>query len=468
MRVAVVDQGSSSTKGALVADGGEILDRAEIPISVRRDGLRVEHDPEEIGDSVERVLSRFADRGGIDAVGLACQRSTCLLWDRETGDPITPALSWRDRRTADELGSWPEEARRQVARRTGLRLSSHYAGSKLAWLLDRTTGARRRAESGELTAGTLDAHLVRRLTGTDGTEPGQAGRTLLYDLEEDRWSRWLADRFRIPPGSLPELGPSRRAWGRWRGIPFRVVLGDQQAALVGHGDDVEEGTVVVHFGTGAFVLAATGSRRIRHEDLLTSVIWSDEQERLFQLEGSVNSAGSAVAWISDLVGLDLEAWNPRRFAIEDLPLCVPALSGLGSPWWSAGTRGLLSGLEEGTTAEDLVSGVVAGVVLRVIDNLEEMEDAGIPIGRIRVSGRLSRLPALTRFLADASGHRVERVRERESGLVGLARLLGVVDPATVERRVEPSWPPARRRRIRETWKGLVVLARRASSSPERA
>ncbi|HEX5759220.1 MAG TPA: FGGY family carbohydrate kinase, partial [Thermoanaerobaculia bacterium] len=229
---------------------------AAAPVARRVDGVRVEHEPEAVLASVRAMLAELRRQGAPAALGLACQRSTCLVWERATGRPLTPAISWQDRREAGRVRGMAAHAE-EVARRTGLRLSPHYAAPKLAGLLEALPDGLARARGGELVAGTLDAWLVRRLAGRDATEPGQAGRTLLYDLEEDRWSPELCALWGVPAAALPALAPSAGAWGEVEGVPLRAMLGDQQAALLGHGGWAE-GTAAAHFGTGAFVLATTG------------------------------------------------------------------------------------------------------------------------------------------------------------------------------------------------------------------
>ncbi|HXT21953.1 MAG TPA: FGGY family carbohydrate kinase, partial [Thermoanaerobaculia bacterium] len=243
MLIAAVDQGSSSTKGALLDESGAVHARAEAPVEVRREGSGVTHDPEELFDSVRKVLVELAGVARPDAVALACQRSTCLLWERDTTRPLTPALSWQDL-SARERAAELEPYALEIARHTGLRLSPYYAGSKLGLLLDCDADARRRAERGEVIAGTLDAFLVHRLTGAPSTEPGHAGRTLLYDLDNDRWDEALCKSFRVPPAALPELQPSAGPRGTLRGdawqgtplvdVPLLALVGDQQAALIGN------------------------------------------------------------------------------------------------------------------------------------------------------------------------------------------------------------------------------------------
>lgn len=329
-RIAVVDQGSSATKGAVVDAAGRIVERTERPIGRRVADGRIEHDPLEIARSVEEVLRELGRQGAVDGIALACQRSTCLLWDREDGRPLTPAASWQDRRAAGAADRLELDHGDEIRRLTGLPPSAHYAGTKLAALLDERPEARRAAERGEVVAGTLDAFLVQRLTGTASTEPGQAGRTLLYDLEADAWSGKLARLLDVPFAALPTLAPSAGERGRVGGLPLLALLGDQQAALLGQGGD-RAPIAVVHFGTGAFILVATGDRLVRHPRLSSAVLASTRRERAFQIEGSVNSAGSAVDWAADLLGLDLEAWGDRLVDPRSAPWLLPAFAGVGAP-----------------------------------------------------------------------------------------------------------------------------------------
>ena len=230
--VAAIDQGSSSTKGAVVTASGERLEEISIPVATSAAGRSVHHDPEEILASVETALQRLLEAHPVSAIGLTCQRSTCLLWDKESGRALTPALSWQDTSQSDRLPALSAHAP-TVARLTGLRLSPHYAATKLVALIESVAGGSERAESGQITAGTLDAFLVRRLTGHHGTEPGHAGRTLLFDLDSASWSPRLADLFGIPLPALPPIGPSIGTRGGYLGVPVTAVAGDQQAAPTG-------------------------------------------------------------------------------------------------------------------------------------------------------------------------------------------------------------------------------------------
>ena len=436
-------------------------------------------------------------------MALACQRSTCLLWERDSARPLTAALSWQDL-SARERAAALEPYAPEIARRTGLRVSPHYAGAKLAMLLDEHPDLRRRAERGEVLAGTLDAFLVHRLTGEPSTEPGHAGRTLLYDLDADRWDEALCQTVGVPPAALPPLLPSAGPRGAlagdaWRGtplagVPLLALAGDQQAALVGNGGhDAEAGAgcvAVVHFGTGAFALVETGESPLRHAGLLAAVAWSAAggvpggARRRFQLEGSVNSAGSAVDWALRLRGgstsqrggdaTDLAALGAAELDPERLPDFLPGFVGVGAPWWLPHGGATLGSLTLAHGPDDLLRGVLAGVAQRVADCLQAFAAAHVAPSVVRASGRLAALPALAGLVADLSGLPVEVVAEEEAGLRGAARLaalaLGAGEatlavPPPLRARHEPRWPEARRVRVRARWRAFVDAAAALPAAP---
>jgi glycerol kinase len=304
---------------------------------------------------------------------------------------------------------------------------------------------------------------MHRLTGTPATEPGHAGRTLLYNLSQGSWDSRLCDLFGVPMGALPTLRTSAGNWGRYRGVPVCAAAGDQQAALIGHGG-WQEGTVATHFGTGAFVLAATGHRAQRHAGLLSAVMASTPASRQFQLEGSVNSAGSAVDWACKLTGEGLAGWVDRDLVPEDLPWVVPAFTGLGAPWWNAHARAVVSGLSTASRGADLVGGVLLGIAMRVVDNLEAMAEAGCRPAVVRLSGKLTRLHGLVGLIADAARLPVEVSRTEETGLLGICRLaaaalasdealLRAAPPAQLRR--DPRWSADRVESVRSRWRSLI-------------
>jgi glycerol kinase len=468
----LVDQGSTATKAAIVGPHGERRLERTVPVERRQNAGRITHDAEDLAKRLVDLIAELAEEagprasdGGVGALGLTCQRSTCLLWDRASGAALTPALSWQDTSESDRIERLGGQSTRRIAELTGLRASPHYAASKLAALLEEVPRGRERAETGEITAGTLDAFLIRRLTGRASTEPGHAGRTLLYELATGEWSDELCDLFGIPRAALPELLPSAAPRGEHRGLPIVAAAGDQQAALLGHGG-WNAGALVAHFGTGAFVLASTAERIARHEGLLTAVVASTPRERRFQIEGSVNAAGSAVDWACRLTGRRIEDHPDRELDPRRLPLLLPGFAGLAAPYWRPAARGAIQGLTFETDPETLIDAALYGVAMRVLDCIEALEQAGAisPETPLRVSGKLTRSSALVGLLANAGQRSVEVSEDEESGLEGLRRLaeaalegneraLGESPPPG--RAVALSWSPDRATSARARWAEFV-------------
>ena len=462
--VAVIDQGSTATKGAVFTLDGKRLKLASIPVERHLDGAEVRHDPKALAHGVEEILQTLLDGHDISAFGIACQRSTCLVWERDGARPLTDALSWQDRSQTGRVEALMAHAE-LVRERTGLRLTPYYAAPKLAALLEEIPGGAARAESGELVAGTLDAFLVQRLTGSAATEPGTAGRTLLYSLENDRWDEQLLALFDLPKAAMPKIHTSAGPWGEFRGVPLLAVAGDQQASLIGHGG-WRLGTTAAHFGTGAFVLASTGERIARHEGLLTAVLASTPETRRFQIEGSVNSAGSAVDWARALTGVDLEAWSDRPIETGGAWV-LPSFTGTATPWWQTRSLGVLAGLELSTSPEDIFAAVLAGIAHRILDCVEAVSAAGIDTTVLRVSGKLTRLGGMVQLLADAGQAPVEISAEEETGSLGLVRLvasqIGGDDEALLRApasraQIEPAWPAQRAAEVRGQWGDFAAKA----------
>lgn len=470
---AALDQGSTSTKGALISDRGDLVFKTHVPVAREVSGDSVVHEPAAIAQGVVRVLDRLlsrAPRDSVAGIGLTCQRSTCLLWDRASGEAITEALSWQDRsqaRRAVLLGRHD----RMIRRRTGLPLSPHYAALKLAHLLGRVPAGRRKAERGEIVAGTLDAFLVRCLIGRDLTEPGHAGRTLCFDLDRGMFDRDLCRLFGVPRAALPAVVPSASIRGSYRGIPLSAVAGDQQAALLGHGG-WRTGVTVAHFGTGAFILASTGSQPRRGTRVLSAALATTKRARRFQVEGSVNSAGSAVDWIFGITKSRLQDWGEREIEPGTLPAVLPAFAGLATPWWKPETRAVYAAINLRTSVDDLIGGTLFALAMRVLDCVDALAGAGVPTQVLRVSGKLTRLDGLVALLANAGQIRVEVSKLEETGLAGIARLAaagvsGNTRPLShrpeTRSHVRPLWSASRAAKTRRRWRSFV---RRALAAAE--
>lgn len=441
-----IDQGTTGSTALVMDVDGRTLGQAtkEFPQHFPSPGL-VEHDPDEIWQSVVSAVQEALRASGIDgkaiaAIGITNQRETTMVWDRSTGRSIHPAIVWQDRRTADRCAELVREGRQaQVCASTGLVLDPYFSGTKLEWLLDNVAGARRRAEAGELAFGTVDSYLVWRLTGgtVHATDVTNASRTMLMNLRTLAWDEPMCELLRVPRGVLPEIVESagRIAVTAWQeavpaGIPVTGIAGDQQAALFGQAC-FGEGEAKCTYGTGAFVLVNTGPRAIPSRfGLLTTVAWKIANEVTYALEGSAFVAGAAVQWLRDGLGLIRTAAEIEALAREvsgsEGVVFVPALAGLGAPYWDPAARGALLGLTRGTRAAHVARAVLEGIGFEVDDLVRAMaDDLGRPLSKLRVDGGAAANELLMQFQADISEVTVERPAELQSTARGAAMLAGI-------------------------------------------
>ena len=446
-----IDQGTTGTTSLVMDTAGATLGRAtrEFPQYFPEPGW-VEHDPDEIWQSVTEAVREALAAAGVGgariaAIGITNQRETTVVWERATGRPIHRAIVWQDRRTAPrcaELRAAGHEA--AVRQATGLVLDPYFSGTKLAWILDRIEGTRARAERGELAFGTIDSFLVWRLSGdaaagapVHATDVSNASRTLLMDLERLAWDDAMLSLFRIPRPLLPEIVGSAQRIAATRGfphlpdgVPIAGIAGDQQAALFGQAC-FAPGEAKCTYGTGAFALTNLGGRPVRSRfGLLTSVGWKIGDEVVYVLEGSAFIAGAAVQWLRDGLGLiqsaaEIEALARSVPSSEGVSF-VPALSGLGAPYWDPDARGLLCGLTRGTTRAHVARATLEGIALEVADLLGAMaDDLGRPLARMRVDGGAAANDLLMQLQADVADVTIERPAELESTARGAAMLAGV-------------------------------------------
>lgn len=485
-RILAIDQGTTSTRAVLVDVRGRpgASARRELPQSYPGPG-RVEHDPERIRVDAVSACREAMSRGGVDpedvaAIGITNQRETTVVWERSTGRPIHPALVWQDRRTAESCRRLREEGYEPgIRRRTGLLLDPYFSATKLAWLLDNVDGARPAAERGELAFGTVDSWLLWHLTGgsVHRTDATNASRTMLYDIHRGEWDEELLELFGIPRQVLPEVLDSSARFGETdpellgRPIPVAGVAGDQHAATFGQ-TAFERGMAKATYGTGAFLLLNTGSEAPEPESrLLTTVAWQRDGEVTYALEGSIFSAGSAVQWLRDELGLIDEAGESEELAArareDDVTYLVPAFTGLGAPHWDADARGALIGLSRDSGAEEIARATLASVAYQTRDLVDAMVgDTTVELDRLRVDGGLSRNGWAMGFLADILDLPVERPVVIETTALGAAYLAGLqvgffrdVDELrthwSLDRRWEPQVDPDRRRELVAGWRRAV-------------
>lgn len=440
----------------------------------------VEQDPEEVLSAVVEAVAEVLDDapGPISACGLDHQGESVLAWDADTGRALTPIIVWQDKRSAEVLSGLREAGdAEEIAERSGLPLDPYFSAGKLAWLLENDRPVRDSAAQGRLRAGTVDSFLVDRLGGRFATDLSTASRTQLYRLGERDWDDWLLERFSIPKELLPPLGRSFGELGRlrhpsWRQeLPLNAQVCDQQAALAGNGC-AAAGQVKATYGTGVFVLAHVGDRIPQSEQgLLPTVAWADDERIEFALDGGVFSAGSLLEWLCRELAIadsprelgELAATVPDAAGVRILP----ALAGLGSPWWNEQARGVLAGLDGGTKPAHIARAALEAIAWRVADIVEEVRGE-VEIESLRVDGGLTNEALLMQLQAEAIGAPVE-VGSAEATVTGAAGLAAVgagllrsptdiADLVSAVERVEPSKSSAWREDARRQWRQFVNAA----------
>jgi glycerol kinase len=443
--VLALDIGTTSARALVIDASGVVLASAqqEVGLSTPQPGW-VEQDADELWAAQVGTARAALEQAGVPAsrvagLGIANQRETTIVWDRETSRSVAPAIVWQDRRTADfceQLRGAGAEA--LVRRRTGLLLDPYFSATKLRWLLDNVPGIRERAQAGELAFGTVDSWLVWRLSGgrrhvTDATN---ASRTLLYDIRAGAWDEELLALFGVPRELLPEIVDSSGVVAETdaallgAAVPIAGLAGDQQAALFGQAC-MQRGSIKVTYGTGCFLLLHTGDEPVSAPTgLVSTVALQRGGRRTYALEGSVFVGGAAVQWLRDglgVVGSGAEATSlAQSVASSDGVVFVPALAGLGAPYWDPHARGGIFGITRGTTAAHLARATLEGIALQVADLYEaEAEGAGVAPAEVRADGGAAASDLLLQFQADLLGVPVTRAAQPEASAFGAAWLAGL-------------------------------------------
>jgi glycerol kinase len=444
--VLAIDQGTTGTT-ALILDQ-RLSVKAKVNVEFRQIFPKsgwVEHDFEDIWTSTQKAIATALREASIkgselQAIGITNQRETTLLWDRRTGRPLHNAIVWQDRRTADACDKLKAEGKEPfIHEKTGLVLDSYFSATKVRWLLDRVKGSEARATRGELCFGTIDSALLWKLTSgaVHATDVTNASRTLLMDLEKRAWDDELCALFGVPKELLPEIRPSAGVFGTTKGvrglpdgIPIAGMAGDQQAAMVGQAC-FSPGEAKCTYGTGAFLLMNAGPTKVTSKHgLLGTVAWQIGDEVAYALEGSAFIAGAVVQWLRDGLGIIEKSSDIEELA-KTVPdsggvAFVPALAGLGAPHWRQEARGLICGIERGTTRGHLARAALEGVAFEIYDLAQAMaQDIGKPMPMFRVDGGASANNLLMQFQADLLQTPIERPRMIETTALGAAFLAGL-------------------------------------------
>ena len=449
--VLAIDQGTTSSRAILFdADLAPGASAQQEFAQIYPASGWVEHDPEDIWQSVLATCRAAIAKGGLSArdiaaIGITNQRETVVLWDRATGKPLHNAIVWQDRRTADlcaRLKADGHEA--MVQEKTGLLLDPYFSGTKLAWLLDHVEGARARAEAGELAFGTIDSWLIWKLTGgaVHATDATNAARTLLYNIREGRWDAAICALLNIPESLLPDVRDCAADYGTTDpallggAIPIMGVAGDQQAATIGQAC-FQPGMMKSTYGTGCFALLNTGDTLVRSANrMLGTIAYQLDGKTTYALEGSIFIAGAVVQWLRD--GLKIIDSAPQTQALAEAAdpgqqlYLVPAFTGLGAPYWDSECRGAIFGLARNSGPAEFARAALESVGYQTRDLWEAMAadwraETGKELGAatLRVDGGMSASDWTMQFLADILGAPVDRPRVLETTALGAAWLAGM-------------------------------------------
>ena len=486
--IMALDQGTTSSRTILFDHKGSIVSVAqkEFKQHYPKPGW-VEHDANEIWSTQFGTMAEVIAKAGITThqlagIGITNQRETTVVWDRNTGEPIAPAIVWQDRRTAaycDELRAAGKADLLQ--KKTGLILDAYFSATKLKWLLDNVSGAREKANKGELAFGTIDSWLIWKLTNgsVHATDVSNASRTLLYNIHSLEWDKELLELFDIPASLLPTVRPSSALFGMATVIPqsscpIAGVAGDQQAALFGQ-QCIAPGMVKNTYGTGCFMLMNTGEKAIHSKNnLLTTIAWQIDKKTTYALEGSVFIGGAVTQWLRDELKIIRRSSEIEALANEvkdsDGVYVVPAFAGLGAPYWNAYARGSIFGLTRGSNQSHIARAALDSIAYQTYDVLKAMEaDAEIEIKELRVDGGATINNTLMQFQSDLLNCKVIRPIVYETTALGAAYLAGLAigywkDTEEIQNQwqmdqvFEPSIDETKRTDLTKGWKRAVKAA----------
>ncbi len=497
--ILAIDQGTTSSRCMIFDASGNSVAMAQYSFAQHfPEPGWVEQDPMDILGTVLHAMGEAFEKSNLSAtniaaIGITNQRETTVIWDRESGLPIYPAIVWQCRRTAPMCDAIKAEGyQKLISERTGLVVDAYFSATKIKWILDHVPGAREKASDGKLLFGTVDTWLIWNLTGgaSHTTDYSNASRTMLFDIDRLQWDEELCRLLGIPFEMLPEAKPSCTNFGmitagikgieKLSGIPISAAAGDQAAALFGQ-MCFDVGDTKNTYGTGCFTLMNTGSRRIRSESgLLSSAAWSINGVTTYALEGSVFNAGSTISWLKD----ELKMIATHRECDELAELVddnngvylVPAFTGLGAPYWDMYARALIIGLTRGTGREHIARAALESIAYQVRDLVELMkDDSGHSIAELKVDGGSTVSEFLMQFQSDILGIPVNRSLVTEATSCGIANLAGMTcglftsteqlrKNRVVAKLYEPSMEDVRRERYYADWKRAVIRAGKWSSS----
>ena len=491
--ILALDQGTTSSRAIIFNRKGEIkgISQKEFRQIYPQPGW-VEHDPMEIWGSQMGVAKESLESSAIDieeiaAVGITNQRETTVIWDKKTGKPVSNAIVWQCRRTADSCVNLARDSdfRDYVEEHTGLVIDAYFSATKVKWILDNIRGARSKAEKGDLLFGTIDTWLLWNLTDgrVHATDYSNASRTMMYNIKKLEWDSVILKKLDIPACILPEVKPSSGIFGitspdiLGQSVPVSGIAGDQQAAMFGQAC-FKKGMVKNTYGTGCFMLMNTGEKPVRSSNrLLTTIAWGLDGVVEYALEGSVFNAGASVQWLRDELRLIREASESEDSAMKvsdtNGVYVVPAFTGLGAPYWDMGAKGVITGITRGTGNHHIIRATLESIAYQTRDILDAMKnDSGISIKLLKVDGGASANNFLMKFQADILGVKTLRPSVIETTALGAAYLAGLAVGFWKNRdEIEKNWkcsqtffPGMGKKKREELYSGWKEAVRRSFSS----
>lgn len=439
------DAGTTSSRAIVFNHKGDICSVAQKEFTqIFPQSGWVEHDPHEIWSSQAAVAAEAITKIGINGsniagIGITNQRETTIVWDKNTGEPVYNAIVWQDRRTSDYCDKLKNEGYiSMVKEKTGLIIDAYFSATKAKWILDNVDGARAKAEKGELLFGTVDTWIVWQLTRGEMhiTDVSNASRTMLFNIHTLEWDKELLELFDIPESMMPKVCASSEIYGHTKTtifaskVPIAGIAGDQQAALFGQ-MCVDKGMVKNTYGTGCFMLMNTGNEPVYSKNnLVTTIAWKIGGQVTYALEGSIFIGGAIVQWLRDGLKIINSSSEIEQLAMQ-VPdsgdvYFVPALTGLGAPYWDQYARGTIVGLSRGTTSAHIARAALEGIAYQSMDVINAMIlDAGVGMKELRVDGGAAKNNLLMQFQADVLGGTVIRPQTTETTALGAAYLAGL-------------------------------------------
>ncbi|MBP5317663.1 MAG: glycerol kinase GlpK, partial [Bacteroidales bacterium] len=438
--IIALDQGTSSSRALVFNEKGEICSVAQKEFTqIFPQPGWVEHNPKEIWSSqsgvmAEAIASKGLRASDIAAIGITNQRETTIVWDARTGEPVYNAIVWQDRRTSAFCDSLKIAGKTDfIRKKTGLIIDAYFSGTKIRWILENVPGAREKANRGELRFGTVDSWLIWNLTGgkVHVTDVTNASRTMLFNIHTLKWDKELLDLLGVPESMMPQVKSCSEVYGHTStsvlagNVPIAGIAGDQQSALFGQ-MCTEPGAVKNTYGTGCFLLMNTGEKPIEsRNNLLTTIAWKIGDKVNYALEGSIFVAGSVVQWLRDGLGIIKSSGEVEALAAS-VPdnggvYFVPALTGLGAPYWDQYAKGCVYGITRGSTAAHIARAALEGIAFQTMDIVEAMQsDSGVKLCELKVDGGASRNNLLMQFQSDILGCDVIRPQITETTGLGAA------------------------------------------------